>query len=193
MEVFVSRYNSIDMDYIVLHVKFDGGLSISFLKKTLYQKNEDQEFTMAQPFLKSGVWKIRNFFWCLCRWSSNDKWSSPKGNEEAKKKQKRSMVRLPRSTSKMQTTLFVMLGKILPTVIRRSYTMKLRGLDLHERFLTFHNHATTDPEKYTYILYTSPILFLRKWNGRMHVFLTVKQRLAGKIILVMIHVASFVR
>jgi hypothetical protein len=49
MKMLVSGYQSIDMHCIVVPVKFDGGLSIPFLrKKQLSQKNSDQKFTFLK-------------------------------------------------------------------------------------------------------------------------------------------------
>jgi hypothetical protein len=52
MEVLVSKYQSIDMHCIALPVKFDNGLSISFLrKKQLFKKKGGgQKYTFSKKF-----------------------------------------------------------------------------------------------------------------------------------------------
>jgi hypothetical protein len=57
MKVLVSWYQSIDMHCIALPVKFEGGLSISFLRKkaTLYKKRGGQKYTFSKrvPIFKN--------------------------------------------------------------------------------------------------------------------------------------------
>jgi hypothetical protein len=54
MKVLVSGYQSIDMHCIALHVKFDGGLSISFQRKaTLYKKKGGSKAYIFKKFLFS--------------------------------------------------------------------------------------------------------------------------------------------